>query len=128
MKKYEKLFSPGKINSLTLRNRIMMPTMGTYMPHLQGETSDKLIEMFARRARGGAAMLLTEVFFVDIFPKTLEGIRKPNHSALAAYNPKLYEWVEAVQVHGCRMCMSLSPVPQRWTVEQMKLGTSVVSH
>jgi len=123
MKKYEKLFSPGKINSLTLRNRIIMPTMGTYMPHLQGETSDKLVEMFARRARGGAAMLITENFFVDIFPQDLESIRKPHHSPLAAYNPKLYEWVEAVQVHGCRMCMSMNPIPQRWIVREMKLGT-----
>ncbi len=122
MKKYEKLFSPGKINSLTLRNRIIMPTMGTYMPHLQGETSDKLIEMFARRARGGAGMLITENFFVDIFPEDLESIRKPHHSPLATYNPKLYEWVEAVQVHGCRMCMSMNPIPQRWIVKEMNLG------
>jgi 2,4-dienoyl-CoA reductase-like NADH-dependent reductase (Old Yellow Enzyme family)/thioredoxin reductase len=123
MKKYKRLFSPGKINSLTLRNRIIMPTMGTYMPHLSGETSDKLIEMFARRARGGAAMLITENFFVDIFPEDLESIRKPHHSPLAAHNPKLYEWVEAVQVHGCRMCMSMNPTPQRWIVREMKLGT-----
>jgi len=98
--------------------------MGTYMPHHSGETSDKLIEMFARRARGGAGMLLTEVFFVDIFPQDLESVRKPHHSPLAAYNPKLYEWVEAIQVQGCRMGMSMSPLPQRWTVQQMKLDTS----
>ncbi len=55
MKKHENLFSPGKINTLTLRNRIIMPPMGTFMNHLSGETPEKLIEMFARRARGGAA-------------------------------------------------------------------------
>jgi len=123
MKNYEKLLSPGRINSLTLRNRIIMPTMGTYMPHRSGETSDKLIEMFARRARGGAGMLITENFFVDIFPEDLGSVRKPHHSPLAAHNPKLYEWVEAVQVHGCRMCMSMNPIPQRWIVNEMKLGT-----
>ena len=59
MKKHERLFSPAKINTLILKNRIIMPPMGTFMNHLSGETSDKLIEMFARRARGGAAMLIT---------------------------------------------------------------------
>jgi 2,4-dienoyl-CoA reductase-like NADH-dependent reductase (Old Yellow Enzyme family) len=110
VKKYEKLFSPGKINSLTLRKRIIMPTMGTYMSHFSGDMSDKLIEMFARRACGGAAMLITEVFFVDIFPEDLESVRNHHHSSLAAYNPKLYEWVEAVRGHGCRMCMTMSPL------------------
>lgn len=124
MKKYERLFSPAKINTLTLKNRIIMPPMGTFMNHLSGETSDKLIEMFARRARGGAAMLITEPLFTEKPPDDFESLRQINLHPRSFSNPKLYEWVEAVQVYGCRMCASLSPLPQKWLLQQMKGGPS----
>ena len=119
MKRYEKLFSPGKINSLTLKNRIIMPPMGTFMQHVSGETSDKLIELFARRARGGAAMLITEPLFTEKPLDDFESTREPYHSPRSFYNPKLGEWIEAVQVRGCRFCASLSPLPQKWMLRFM---------
>lgn len=118
--KYEKLFSPGKIKLLTLKNRIIMPPMGTFMNHLSGETPEKLIEMFARRARGGAAMLITEPLFSEKPLDDFESFREPNLNPRSFSNPKLYEWVEAVQVYGCRMCASLCPLPQKWLLRQMK--------
>jgi len=120
MKTYEKLFTPGTINSLTVKNRIIMPPMGMFMAHLTGETSDKLIEVFARRARGGAGMLITEPYFPEKQLDDFENAREPYHSPRAFYNPKLGEYIEAVQVHDCRFCASLSPLPQKWMLRQMK--------
>jgi 2,4-dienoyl-CoA reductase-like NADH-dependent reductase (Old Yellow Enzyme family)/thioredoxin reductase len=120
MKTYEKLFSPGQINALTLKNRIIMPPMGTFMNHLSGETPDKIIEMFARRARGGTAMLITEPLFPEKPPNDFDSLREINLNPRSFNNPKLYEWVEAVKVHGCTICASLSPLPQKWLLRQMK--------
>ena len=122
MQHYGKLFSAGTINTLTLRNRIIMPPMGTFLNHLSGETPEKLIELFGRRARGGAAMLITEPLFTEPPPDDFESLRQINLNPRSFNNPKLYEWVEAVQVHGCRICASLSPLPQKWLLRQMKGG------
>jgi 2,4-dienoyl-CoA reductase-like NADH-dependent reductase (Old Yellow Enzyme family) len=124
MKKYENLFSPGKINTLTLKNRIIMPPMGTFMNHLSGETPEKLIEMFARRARGGAAMLITEPLFSEKQPDDVDSLRMINLNPRSFNNPKMYEWVEAVQVHDCRFCVSLTPLPQKWLLRQMQQSVS----
>jgi len=78
MNMYKNLFTPGRINSLTLKNRIIMPPMGTFMNHLSGETPEKLIEMFARRARGGAAMLITEPLFSEKQPDDVASLREIN--------------------------------------------------
>jgi 2,4-dienoyl-CoA reductase-like NADH-dependent reductase (Old Yellow Enzyme family)/thioredoxin reductase len=124
MKKYEHLFLPGKINALTLRNRIIMPPMGTFMNHLSGETPEKLIEMFARRARGGAAMLITEPLFSEKQPDDVESLRMINLNPRSFNNPKMWEWVEAVQVHDCRFCVGLTPLPQKWMLRQMQQAVS----
>ncbi|MCX5899014.1 MAG: NAD(P)/FAD-dependent oxidoreductase [Proteobacteria bacterium] len=124
MNMYKNLFTPGRINSLTLKNRIIMPPMGTFMNHLSGETPEKLIEMFARRARGGAAMLITEPLFSEKQPDDVDSLRMINLNPRSFNNPKMYEWVEAVQVHDCRFCVSLTPLPQKWMLRQMQQSVS----
>ena len=124
MERYKHLFTPGRINSLTLKNRIIMPPMGTFMNHLSGETPEKLIEMFARRARGGAAMLITEPLFSEKQPDDVDSLRMINLNPRSFNNPKMYEWVEAVQVHDCRFCVSLTPLPQKWMLRQMQQAVS----
>ena len=124
MQRYPHLFSPGTINSLTLKNRIIMPPMGTFMNHLSGETPDKLIEMFARRARGGAAMLITEPLFSEKQPGDIGSLREINLNPRSFNNPKMYEWIEAVQVHGSRFCAGLSPLPQKWLLRQLQQSLS----
>ncbi len=124
MQPYPHLFSPAAINRLTLKNRIIMPPMGTFMNHLSGETPDKLIEMFARRARGGAAMLITEPLFSEKQPDDVGSLREINLNPRSFNNPKMYEWIEAVQVHDCRFCAGLSPLPQKWLLRELQQSLS----
>ena len=42
--KYEKLFTPGKLGSMTVKNRIVMPPMGTGMAAADGEANDQTID------------------------------------------------------------------------------------
>jgi 2,4-dienoyl-CoA reductase (NADPH2) len=118
---FEKLFSPGQIGGLELRNRILMPPMGTGMMDLSGEPNNKLIELFARRARGGAAMLITEPLFTEIPTGPEKDIPLPIISAqiVGTGKPRLFEWAEAVQVHDSRICAGLSPLPTRWLMARM---------
>lgn len=61
----EHLFSLIKINGMTLKNRAVMPPMGTGYGHADGTVGDRLIQYLARRARGGTGLIITEVCAVD---------------------------------------------------------------
>jgi 2-enoate reductase len=55
---YTSLFSPIQINRLTLKNRIVMGPMGNIdMAEEFGRPSNKMIQYFGDRARGGAGLL-----------------------------------------------------------------------
>ena len=58
------LFTPIKINRMTLKNRIVMPAMASYHAAVNGEVTNKLIRYHAERTRGGAAMNIVEASYV----------------------------------------------------------------
>ncbi|MCD6298372.1 MAG: FAD-dependent oxidoreductase [Deltaproteobacteria bacterium] len=57
---FKKLFSPIDIGSLHLKNRIVMPAMGTGYAAEDGSATERLIDYFVVRAAGGAALLIVE--------------------------------------------------------------------
>lgn len=59
------LFSPVRINKLELKNRAVMPAMGTGFGKPDGTVSERLLAYLERRAKGGAGLLITEVCAVD---------------------------------------------------------------
>ena len=63
--KLEHLFSPVTINGMTLKNRAVMPAMGTGYGNADGTVSDRLAAYLARRAKGGTGLIITEVCAVD---------------------------------------------------------------
>ena len=58
------LFTPIRINSLTLKNRIIMPAMASYHAAVNGEVTDKLIRYHAERAKGGVGMNIVEATYI----------------------------------------------------------------
>ena len=63
--KYEKLFTPGKLGNMTIKNRIVMPPMGTGMAAADGEANDQIIRYYEERAKGGCGLIITEITRVD---------------------------------------------------------------
>lgn len=57
---YDHLFSPIKINRITIKNRIVMAPMGNIsMAEETGRPNDKMLEYFFDRAKGGVGLLTT---------------------------------------------------------------------
>jgi len=56
---YPMLLSPVELAGLRLRNRIVHASTGTRMAD-KGLTTARQIQYYANRARGGAAMMVTE--------------------------------------------------------------------
>jgi 2,4-dienoyl-CoA reductase (NADPH2) len=58
------LFSPIRIGTLTIKNRIAMPSMGLMYTH-DGTMNDRIRHFYFERARGGAGLLITGPYAVD---------------------------------------------------------------
>jgi 2,4-dienoyl-CoA reductase-like NADH-dependent reductase (Old Yellow Enzyme family)/thioredoxin reductase len=60
-----RLFSPGRIGGLRLKNRLVMAPMATDYAGEEGRVSQKLIDYHAARARGGVGLIIAEVTGID---------------------------------------------------------------
>lgn len=62
--KYPLLFSPIKVGTQEIRNRVFMPPVSTNLAD-HGYVTDALVEHYERRARGGVGLIVTEVVTVE---------------------------------------------------------------
>jgi len=103
MKELAQLLSPVRINKLELKNRAVMPPMGTGYGNADSTVSDQLIAYLARRS-GGTGLIITEVCAVDPRGKGFEneiGVWHDN------FIPGLSELTEAVHHHGSCIALQL---------------------
>lgn len=102
---YPNLFKPGRIGPLELKNRIVMPPMGTGMASFTGEATDEIIEFYAARAKGGCGLIITEIARVD----EVTGIGMP--CQLSASSPKfvrkLVQLADAVHPYDTKILLQL---------------------
>ena len=61
MKELSKLFEPGMIGKLKLKNRIVCAAMGTGLCHPEGYTTPQYTAFLSERARGGVGLITTGV-------------------------------------------------------------------
>lgn len=103
--KYPALFSEGTIGKLKLKNRVVMPSMGTMLAAADGEVTDHQIAYFEERARGGVGLIITEVTSVDY----ALGKAGPTHPRVDdnRYIPMLSRLANAVHKHGAKIFMQL---------------------
>ena len=59
MSLYIKLFEPGKIGQLEIKNRIIMPAMGNHWSR-DGFVTQRHLDYYAERSKGGVGMVTTE--------------------------------------------------------------------
>lgn len=58
---FEHVFAPIKIREMELKNRIILPAMGTRMADADGSVTEKLVAYHAARAKGGCGLNIVEV-------------------------------------------------------------------
>ena len=59
------LFSPFRLAGVTLRNRIALAPLTRQMAEPDGTPTDEMVAYYARRARGGAGLIITEGTYED---------------------------------------------------------------
>ena len=63
MTEFTKLFEPGKMGRMELRNRIIFPPCGTHYSSLDGFVTDRLLDYYGERAKGGAGLIVVEACY-----------------------------------------------------------------
>ena len=71
------LFSPFKIKQCALKNRIVMPSLASFLIENDGSITDNTVEHYRRRAAGGPAMVIMEACAVSP-----EGIVSPHQARI----------------------------------------------
>lgn len=104
MKKLEHLLTPCKIGSLEIKNRIVMPPMGTALGNNDSTVSDANLAYISRRAKSGAGLIITEITEVhplgSVSPRCL-GIWDDS------FIPGLKKIADAVHAEGAKIAMQL---------------------
>jgi 2,4-dienoyl-CoA reductase-like NADH-dependent reductase (Old Yellow Enzyme family) len=99
-----KLFQPGRIGKLELKNRIVMAAMGTGYCHHDGYVLDEYIAFMEERAKGGTGLLMTGV--TRILSEV--GMRP---GSMGIYDDKLIpglrELTDVVHKHDAKIFMQL---------------------
>lgn len=63
--KFEKLFTPGKIGTMELKNRLIVPPMLTEYAAEDGSLTDRYIRYYEEKAKGGWGLIICEDTSVD---------------------------------------------------------------
>ena len=58
---YTHLASPGKIGSLTIKNRMAMTAASASLSEPDGTMTEDMLAYYAARAKGGVGLIITEM-------------------------------------------------------------------
>jgi len=110
MVKFPKLFEPIKIGKIELSNRIVMPPMTTNFAK-DGAVTDRLVNYYAERGRGGVGLIVVEDAIVD-FP-----VGHYTHNCLRIdmdkFLPGLRRLAQSVKASGAKVFLNLNHAGRR---------------
>lgn len=103
--KYEIMSSPMKIGTCEIKNRIVLPPMLMGFANLDGTPTEKLMNYYEERAKGGCGLIMTEITRVN--DKT--GVAAFAQLAVSHdYHVKpLSELAERIHKHGAKIFIQL---------------------
>jgi 2,4-dienoyl-CoA reductase (NADPH2) len=103
--RFKKLFEPGRIGRMELRNRIIMAPMGTNLAAEDGYITERAKNYYQERAKGGVGLIIVGVGAVD-HPRAK---CMPGQVAVSDDKsiPGLSELAQAVHRHGAKIAIQL---------------------
>ena len=104
MDKKKMMFTKGRIGSLLLKNRLVVPPMGI-TSDCDGRFHDRSIRYYEERAKGGFGLIITgySAETYDYEDTTCNVLDKVNKDA------PIHNLVERVHSYGTKLCMQLGP-------------------
>lgn len=104
MMNFKKIFEPGKIGNLEIKNRLIVPAMLTQYAAEDGNLTERYIRYYEEKAKGGFGLIITEDNAVEPrgagfknLPGLWEGINFEKHKELT----------RRVKAHGAKMFVQI---------------------
>ena len=95
-----KLFSAVNIGTMEVKNRIAMAPMTTNWAPADGTVSDRMIDYWEARAKGGVGLIIFETVTIDeSFPYILQSVGLWKDELI----PSFKRLVDAVHAHGAKI-------------------------
>jgi 2,4-dienoyl-CoA reductase-like NADH-dependent reductase (Old Yellow Enzyme family)/thioredoxin reductase len=103
MNPYPQLFSPLRVGTLSLPNRMVMPPMGTRLATSSGGVTQEQREYYRVRAAGGVGLIITESCYISVE-------RAIGHLAIHSddFLPGLNMLAETIQEENCLAIVQLN--------------------
>ena len=101
----QRLFEPITIRGLNLKNRIIMPPMGTRYPTYGGAVTPKLTRFYMERARGGVGLIIVQ--FASVSPEGVSSLY-PLGIWDDAFVPGLRDLVAQVHEAGAKVAIQIA--------------------
>jgi len=104
-KQFARLFEPISIGQMRVRNRIVVPAMGTNYGSEDGYVTERIKDYYEERAKGGAGLVIVEVACID----STAGKTIINQLSIDddKFIPGLSEVAQIIQQHGARAAVQL---------------------
>lgn len=103
--KYEKLFTPMKIGSVEIKNRVVMAPMCMGFGQYNGCATKKMMDYYEERAKGGVGLIFTEITRVnDVTGASSFGQLGMSHDYQI---PALKEMAGRIHRHNCKIMVEL---------------------
>jgi NAD(H)-dependent 7beta-hydroxy-3-oxo-delta4-cholenoic acid oxidoreductase len=109
----EKLFSPIKIGTMEVKNRIAMAPMTTNWAPADGTVPDKMIDYLEARAQGGVGLIILETVTVDErFPYIMQSMGLWDDALI----PSFRKLVDTMHAHGAKVAPQIGhPGPESFS-------------
>lgn len=104
MREYPKLAQPGRIGKMELKNRLALAAMAMFYVSEDGSVSDRQMDYYVARARGGTGLIITEA----AYPR-----KKPYPVRLEInddkYIPGIARLADAIHKAGAKIVLQMNP-------------------
>lgn len=113
MYKIEKLFEPGRIGKLLIKNRIAMAPMGIIgLIEPDGRISQRVIDYYVARAKGGVGLIITglclPILDIEFGPLKKQGISFVPRIDGPDVIPMLRQLADSIHSHGAKIAIQLT--------------------
>jgi 2,4-dienoyl-CoA reductase-like NADH-dependent reductase (Old Yellow Enzyme family)/thioredoxin reductase len=112
------LLSPIRIRNMELKNRCVIPPMGTNLGNRDGSVSEKNLAYIKRRAESGVGLIITEI--VGVHPSGCVGLGIYDDRFI----PGLTQMVDVIHEAGSKVALQLHHAG-REAPYQLKKGTAI---
>ncbi len=99
-----RLFSPGRMGRMELRNRVVMAPMVVQLGSESGAVTHRTVEYYARRAVGGAGLIIVEAAYIAPEGRAFACQLGIDRDGLV---PGHFELVEAIHRHGAKAAIQI---------------------